>query len=233
VTGTSTAARTRALTPKGAATRARIVAAAADAIFERGVARTSLDDVCAAARVGKSQLYHYFADKDALVAAVIRHQTENVLDNQGQHYSRLTTWADWEAWIDHIVSHQVGRHCVGGCPLGSLGSELADGDERARAQLVDGFARWEGGFRDGLTEMRRHGDLREDADPAALATFMLGALQGGLLLTQVRKDEGVLRTCLEGALAYIRGFERPSPNEPGNVRHSSERMVSAVTWPVR
>jgi TetR/AcrR family transcriptional repressor of nem operon len=199
-------ASTRPLTPKGTATRSRIVAAAAEAILERGVARTSLDDVCAAAQVGKSQLYHYFADKDALVAEVIRHQTENVLSGQGEHYADLTTWEAWQAWIDHIVSHQVDRGCVGGCPLGSLGSELSDGDERARTQVVEGFARWESGFREGLAEMQRRGDLDPDADPASLATFVLGALQGGLLLTQVRKDERVLRICLEGALDRIRSL---------------------------
>ena len=45
------------LTPKGRATRGRIVAAAADLMFEQGVAGTSLQDVQQAARVSGSQLY--------------------------------------------------------------------------------------------------------------------------------------------------------------------------------
>ena len=59
------------LTPKGERTRARIVEAAARLIYERGVAGTTLDDVRAAAEVSGSRLYHYFADKDELVQAVI------------------------------------------------------------------------------------------------------------------------------------------------------------------
>ncbi len=55
------------LTARGAATRARIVAAAASLVYERGFAGTSLDDVMAATGTSKSQLYHYFADKDALI----------------------------------------------------------------------------------------------------------------------------------------------------------------------
>jgi len=70
------------LTARGAATRARIVEAAADLVYERGVAATSLDDIMAASRTSKSQLYHYFADKDALICAVIVRQTERVLDGQ-------------------------------------------------------------------------------------------------------------------------------------------------------
>ena len=35
---------------------------------------------------------------------------------------------------------------------------------------------------------KQRGELRDDADPAALASAMLGAIQGGLLLTQIRRS---------------------------------------------
>src|SRR5205807_7208587 len=79
----------RSLTARGAATRSRIVDAAADLIYERGVDRTSLDEVMATSGVSKSQLYHYFADKDALVLEVIARQTERVLDAQQPHLEAL------------------------------------------------------------------------------------------------------------------------------------------------
>ena len=46
----------RSLTARGAATRARIVEAAADLIYAHGVEQTSLDEVMAASGVSKSQL---------------------------------------------------------------------------------------------------------------------------------------------------------------------------------
>ena len=61
----------RRLTRRGRETRERIVAAAAELIFERGVAETTLEDIRAAAGVSGSQVYHYFEDKQALVRAVI------------------------------------------------------------------------------------------------------------------------------------------------------------------
>jgi TetR/AcrR family transcriptional regulator, transcriptional repressor for nem operon len=45
-------------TPRGRATRERIVAAASELIGERGVAETSIDDVLERAGASKSQLYH-------------------------------------------------------------------------------------------------------------------------------------------------------------------------------
>src|SRR6516162_4806466 len=93
----------RSLTSRGVATRARIVEAAADLIYTHGVERTSLDDVMAASSVSKSQLYHYFADKDALVLEVIARQTERVLDAQRPHLEALDSLPALKAWRDTIV----------------------------------------------------------------------------------------------------------------------------------
>lgn len=198
------------LTSKGRATRSRIVAAASQLMFERGVAGTSTEDVQAAAGVSSSQLYHYFDDKQHLVRAVIAHQTEAVLSAQQPVLSRLDSIPALQAWRDLVVDLQAARDCVGGCPIGSLASELSEIDPAARAELVAGFARWEGAIRDGLTAMRDRGELRADADPARLATATLAGLQGGLLLTQVRRDTAPLEAALDMAIAHVASFlDRP------------------------
>src|SRR2546423_13210170 len=93
----------RALTARGAATRSRIVEAAADLIYAHGVERTSLDEVMAVSGVSKSQLYHYFADKDALVLEVIAKQTERVLDGQRSYLEALDSLSALKAWRDAFV----------------------------------------------------------------------------------------------------------------------------------
>jgi TetR/AcrR family transcriptional regulator, transcriptional repressor for nem operon len=200
----STSHEVPSLTAKGRATRARIVDAAAHMVFERGVAGTSLDDVGTAARVGKSQLYHYFGDKAALMRAVIARQTEQVLNVQEPYLSHLDSWEAWQAWRDLIVELQRQRHSVGGCPIGSIAAELADTDELARLELVEGFEQWEAAFRTGLARMREKGLLRRDADPDALAVATLASLQGGLLLGQTRKSTEPLEVALDAALENMR-----------------------------
>src|SRR6201988_765959 len=73
----------RRLTPKGRATRERIVATAAQLMHDHGVAGTSLGDVQEAAGVGVSQVYHYFGDKDSLVRAVVAHRIQALLATLG------------------------------------------------------------------------------------------------------------------------------------------------------
>ncbi len=202
---------TRRLTAKGAATRRRIVEAAAELMFERGVAGTSLDDVKAAAGVSGSQMYHYFGEKSQLVAAVVDHQADAVVDAQQPLISQLDGFEKLRAWIDLMIEVQSRFGCEGGCPIGSIAGEVGGRDADVRDAMVRGFAKWQELIRQGLQAMRDRGELSQDADPDQLALMLLAAIQGGLLLTQTRRDPQPLRTALDGVLAYIETFapERP------------------------
>ena len=191
------------LTPKGRATRDRIVAAAADLIFEQGVAGTSLQDVQQAARVSGSQLYHYFGDKTSLVHAVIAWQGEAVLGHQWPWLSRLDSLPGIRAWRDYVVSTMRRRECRGGCHIGSLASELSDQDPAARSDLAAAFQRWISAIRDGLQAMQDRGELRADADVPRLACALMAAVEGGLLLAKAERDVAPLEAALDTVIAHI------------------------------
>ena len=189
-----------ARTAKGQATRDRIVRAAADLMYRHGVAGTSTPAVRDAAGVSSSQIYHYFADKDALTRAVIAHQTRTIVGHQTALLSRLDSLPALRAWRDVVVRD---LDYAGGCPLGSLSSELADRDATARAALADGFAQWAEAIRGGLQHMIDSGALRPGADPRRLALAMLAALQGGLLLAQAQHDTAALEAGLDTVIDQI------------------------------
>jgi TetR/AcrR family transcriptional repressor of nem operon len=191
------------LTSKGRATRDRIVAAAADLIFERGVAGTSLQDVQQAARVSGSQLYHYFGDKASLVHAVIAWQGQTVLGRQQPWLSRLDSLQGINAWRDYVVSTMRRRECRGGCHIGSLASELSDQDPAARSDLAATFERWISAIRDGLQAMQDRGELRGDADVSRLAFALMAAVEGGLLLAKAQRDVAPLEAALDTVIDRI------------------------------
>jgi len=188
----------RSLTARGAATRARIVEAAADLIYAHGVERTSLDDVMAASRVSKSQLYHYFADKDALVLEVIARQTERVLDAQ----QPLDSLPALKAWRDTLVRLNKALQ-YRGCPLGSLASELASDSEPARKRLADSFSMWRDHIKNGLAKMQERGELSASADPHDLALALLSAVEGGLLLAKTTHSSRPLEIAIDMAIDHV------------------------------
>jgi TetR/AcrR family transcriptional repressor of nem operon len=106
------------LTARGRATRQCLIAAAATIIHERGVAGTRLDDVRAVIGTSKSQLYHCFGDKAALVGAVIERQVQQVLHVQQAELDGIDSMAALRRWRDRVlaINQQAGR--VGGCLLG-------------------------------------------------------------------------------------------------------------------
>jgi AcrR family transcriptional regulator len=191
------------LTAKGRATRARIVRAAAELMLENGVARTTIEDVQEAAGVSTSQMYHYFADKGDLVGAVIDLQSDEVLGGQELELHRVDSIEALCRWRDAMVAVMRGKGCAGGCPIGSLASELSDTDPLARARLARAFAQWEGLLRDGLAAIAQRGQLRAGLDIDRMALAMLAAVQGGLLLSQVRRDTAPLEAAVDILIAQL------------------------------
>ncbi len=187
-------------TARGRATRERIVAAASQLISERGIAETSVDDVIERAGASKSQLYHYFEDRAELLRSVVGHNAEGVLGD----LRPLDNWRAVRSWFDSLVELQVERRACGGCPIGSLVGQLAESDEQARRALADSFERWEAHLRDGLRSMQRSGRLDRSANASELATATVAAIQGGLLLTQSKRDPAQLATALDAAYAHLR-----------------------------
>ncbi|MGA8444397.1 MAG: TetR family transcriptional regulator [Roseiarcus sp.] len=190
-------------TARGAATRARIIEAAGDLVYRRGASATSLEDIMEASATSKSQLYHYFADKDALMRAVIELQTRRVMGVQAAHLDTVDSLAGLRRWRDALVTINKAARGVGGCPLGSLASELSDRSESARALLAHGFELWELQLRRGLGAMRDSGKLKPEANPAELATAVIAALQGGLLLAQTTRSSRPLELALDMAIGHI------------------------------
>lgn len=198
----------RRLTPKGRETRRRIVAAAAQLMYERGVSDVTLEDVRDVAGVSGSQIYHYFADKQALLLAVIEFQAEALLKMQQPLFGQLDTMAGLRRWRDALVEYQRRMQCRGGCPIGSLGGEVAETNPEARLAVAAGLLRWEAAIREGLEAMRARGEL--DADPEDLALAILAALQGGLLLAQIQRRVRPLEVALDTVLDHIESRTRCS-----------------------
>src|SRR6516225_6588282 len=190
-------------TGRGRASRERIVERAAELFAEQGVAATSLDEVLAAAGAGKSQLYHYFRGRDELVAAAVGLRCAQVLAGLTQALGTVPSLAGLEQALAGFAAEfeQMG---LPGCPIGSLAAEVAERNEDARRQTAAAFDAWEQLFAGVLERMRDKGELRADASPAEMATALLATLEGGMVLSQTRKDPTSLRIAVATALAQVR-----------------------------
>ncbi|WP_432931845.1 TetR family transcriptional regulator [Microbispora sp. CA-135349] len=80
-------------TPKGAATRRRILDAAAEEFAQRGIAGARIDRITATARTNKAQVYGYFGSKDGLFDAVIADHADRLMSAVAFDAEDLPGWA--------------------------------------------------------------------------------------------------------------------------------------------
>ena len=190
-------------TGRGRASRERIVERAAELFAERGIAATSVDEVLAAAGAGKGQFYHYFSGRDELAAAAVGYRCAQVVAGLTAALGDISSLAALEQVLAAFID-DFERTGLPGCPIGTLSTEIAGHNEAARRQAAAGFDAWERLLADALERMRERGELRADATPARLATGLLASIEGGMVLSQARKDLSSLRVAVDAGLAQVR-----------------------------
>ncbi|OBJ88149.1 TetR/AcrR family transcriptional regulator [Mycobacterium asiaticum] len=216
------------LTPKGRATRDRIVETAADLIVHEGLSAFNMDSVRKAASVSGSQLAHYFADKRALLRAVIARQISVVLDFHRQpQLGGLQSFDDFERWIDLNMRYLRRVGDTGTPTYHALAAKLAKPDEATREALAAGYWQWVELLERAIQTMKDNGVLTRAADPRHLALVMVSAHQGGGTLAYTYRAEWPHADAIRFAVNYLRMFATDSAERvPRPVRRARGRRTT-------
>jgi AcrR family transcriptional regulator len=191
------------LTPKGLATRRRIIEGAAAEIRERGVAVTTLDDVRARTQTSKSQVFHYFpGGKEQLLLAVAQHEAEMVLSDQQPYLGALTSWAAWQRWRDVVVDRY--RRQGQQCPLAVLMSEIGRTTTGSQAVTTALMRQWHAEIAAGIRHMQREGKIASGLDVDRSAAALLAGIQGGVGIMLSTGDLGYLEAALDVGIDTLR-----------------------------
>ncbi len=192
------------LVPVEVSTKDRMIHAALELFHRRGLNATSIDQILAASGTGKSQFSHYFGSKDGLVRAVIKHLAEVIRSGQAPTGYDVCNWDDLEGWFQKYIDFQKSVACEMSCPLATIGNDLSNDQELLR-QDVRIFIQWS---RDKISrffaERRAAGELVAQADPDALADLCISVMQGGMLLTKMKRETDVFVNAAQQVLTYIR-----------------------------
>jgi AcrR family transcriptional regulator len=164
----------RRLTAKGRATRDRILQVAAELILREGLSTLNMDALRKAASVSGSQLAHYFADKQALIRAIVVRQIHVVLDFHRQaKLGALNTFDDFERWID-LNMRYLRRIGYSGTPTyHALAGQLGKSDSATRETLASGYWQWIELLEQAIQQMKNCGVVIAAADSRSLALVIV------------------------------------------------------------
>lgn len=215
------------LTPKGRATRQRIVEAAGELILNDGYSAFNMDRVRRAASVSGSQLAHYFTDKQALIRAVLGRQIDVVLDfHRDPRLHGLQSFDDFERWVDMNVRYLRRIGYEGTPTFHALVGRLVKSDAATRQTIGEAYWQWIALLESALRQMKRHGTLVAAADPRRLAMVIVSIHQGGGTVTYAYRQEWAHVDAVRFAVNYLRTFATdPAERAP---RPARRRRVIAV-----
>jgi TetR/AcrR family transcriptional regulator, transcriptional repressor for nem operon len=211
---------------KGAATRLRIMRAAADLFHKQGVGATSPDEILEASRAGKGQFYHYFGSKERLVHEVLQSYIEGVETGTGPVNYEVGSWEDLERWFASHIELQKKFRMMRGCPFGTVGNGVTVKDELIRQDLSHLFEIVKNRLRAFFIRERAQGRLTADADEDRLADFCIATIQGGMLMGKVKRSPLPVEAAVGEALAHLRRYVAPSAASPTVANKSATRPRS-------
>jgi len=187
-------------------TRKRLLEASVAAFLKDGYHGTGLKEMLASVNVPKGSFYNYFASKEELGAAAIRHYSActaaklaDALEGTPNPLAGLRTF------FERLIDDFERAGFTGGCLVANLAGEL-DGSPACGAALAAAFRDWRDGVSDALQAAQLRGLIRDDVDATELADMLLEAWEGAVIRMKIDRSAVPLRRCLDRLLD---GYFRP------------------------
>jgi TetR/AcrR family transcriptional regulator, transcriptional repressor for nem operon len=183
-----------------------MIEAAIDLFHVQGVNATSVDQILAASDTGKGQFTHYFKNKEGLVQAAIQFLDEVIRGELAPTGYHVRSWRDFDNWFQSYIDFQKSTRYQRSCPLTTIGNDLSEEQEQPRRD-IRAFLQWSRGqLARFFAERRAAGELVPAADPDQLADLCISVMQGGMLLTKVKRDSDMFENAAAQVRAYVRSL---------------------------
>ena len=176
-----------AMTEKERGPRERMVFSAAQLIRRRGVTATGLRDVVAHAQAPRGSLQHYFpGGKEQLVNEAVEWAGRYAAGRVARFLAELPEpspsgllAAMVRQWTDEFEAAGFSP----GCPVAAVTADRAGTTDATRAAAAAAFACWRRPVARALTDMGVPDERSE-----ALATVVISAIEGALLIARAEQD---------------------------------------------
>jgi TetR/AcrR family transcriptional regulator, transcriptional repressor for nem operon len=197
-----------AVQARGQKTQQKIIQTAFDLFHKQGIHATSVDEILAKSKTGKSQFYHYFKSKDDVIHAVVKGFCEKLCNKEIPLQWNITTWDELKNWFEFFIQCQKSMGCARGCPMGLIGYELTEGQEAIRKDISHAFDVTKEPLIKFFSALKTKGKLKASADPQALAEFCYLVMQGGLIVSKIQKDTAGFEHSVRHLLSYLKSLQK-------------------------
>src|ERR1700735_138720 len=212
---------------KGNRTRQRIIAQAAPLFNQRGYEGCSMREIMAEAGIEKGGIYRHFASKEELALEAFDFAWAEVSERRTRGLEEIKDpLLRIEALICNFV--QCRPALRGGCPLLNTAIDADDGNAALRARAQEALEGWRTRLRSLISLAVRQGKLKTGVRPYAVASLIIGTLEGALMMSRLDKDRTALKIARDHLISHIESLRIPKPRtnaRGGNGRKGRTRDV--------
>ncbi|MFC3452258.1 TetR/AcrR family transcriptional regulator [Amycolatopsis speibonae] len=166
-------------------TRQRMLDSAAELFHQQGYHATGLNQLVAAVGAPKGSLYFHFpGGKEQLAAEAIRQSADRLCDQLRAIVANSPdVITGIENVVDALATSLEESEFQRGCPLATVALDASGDSEVIRQACADGYTSWHTLISEALNTEKA----------GQLATVVLAAVEGGLLLAKTLHDTAPLR----------------------------------------
>ncbi len=207
---------------KGERTRDHILGEASRLIRRRGIGATSVGDILAAAGVHKGSLYFHFRDKEEIGREVIRQAADRFLEFVDRSLTGPTPRSALGSFFAAALAYHRGTGFTGGCLFGNTALETGDADPGLAAMVDEVFVAWTDRIAGVIAAGQRAGEFRDDMTALDLAQHVVATLEGGIMLSRLRKKAAPLESCIDNLGIFLRAVI------PARKNHARQRKGGQI-----
>lgn len=178
-------------------TKKRVLDGAERLIHTKGFRATSVEEIISAAGIRKGGLYHHFPNKEQIGLEVLRSMERRFFTFLQEVLSGNQPGAALGRFFDSVLMKHRESGFTGGCIFGNMALEMADENKNfadATSRIFDGWIRK---VEDVIRAAQDNSQVRKDIPARSLAQHTVMAIEGGIMLSRLTKDETPLKECLE------------------------------------
>jgi TetR/AcrR family transcriptional repressor of nem operon len=182
---------------KGEMTRGKILDEATQVFHRKGFLTTTINDLLDATGITKGNLYFHFASKEDVGLEVLRRAQSAFRGFLDDALQGETPGAKLDNFFSHAMERNRSKGFVGGCLFGNTALEASDNAPPFAELVSEVFAEWIAKLQETIQAAQASGQVRQDLPASALAELVVGTIEGGIMQSRLKKEEGPLKRAFD------------------------------------
>lgn len=186
---------------KGEKTRLHIVAKAAVLFNQRGFEGCSMQDIVDAVGLEKGSIYGHFSSKEELALEAFDFSWRDTVQKRMGNLDTVSNAVDKLKL--HVKNYVETPSFSGGCPWLNLAVDADDGNAALRDRARKAVRGWEEALVNIVIEGQQREEVRSEANPQSVATFLISTLGGATAVSRIDKRSGALAHAQENLDRFL------------------------------